>query len=125
MASLYRKPVITKDPVTGQKTKTQSKKWWGQYKDADGRLRRHPLSVDKMAAQSMLNAIVRRIEREKSGLVEPSDAQRKRPISQHVEEFKSYLENKGVTAVHAKSMISQLNKTIASCKWRRISEITP
>ena len=53
MANLYRKPEVRKDPVTGEKIKSKSKKWWGQYKDADGRLRRHPLSTDKKAAQAM------------------------------------------------------------------------
>ncbi len=61
--------MITIDPVTGEKAKGKSKKWWGRYKDADGRLRRHPLSTDKMAAQDMLNEAVRRVERQKAGLV--------------------------------------------------------
>jgi hypothetical protein len=78
MANLYKKPVVVTDPVTKEKVKTKSKKWWGQYKDASGRLRRHPLSVDKAAAQAMLNEIVRRVEREKAGLVDPTDAQRNR-----------------------------------------------
>ena len=54
MASLYKKPVIRTDPATGQKIKAKSKKWWGQYKDALGRLRRVPLAIDKVAAQAML-----------------------------------------------------------------------
>ena len=58
MANLYKKPVVTVDPKTGKKTKTKSKKWWGQYKDASGRLRRHPLAIDKTAAQAMLNELV-------------------------------------------------------------------
>jgi hypothetical protein len=61
MASLYRKPVMITDKATGQKVKQRSKKWWGQYKDADGRLRRKPLAVDKMAAKAMLNEIVIRL----------------------------------------------------------------
>ncbi len=48
----------------------------GQYKDATGRLRRQPLAIDKAAAQAMLNEIVRNVEREKAGLIDPTDAQR-------------------------------------------------
>ena len=75
MANLYRKPIVVVDPKTGEKTKTKSKKWWGQFKDASGRLRRHPLAIDKGAAQAMLNELVRKVEREKAGLVDPTDAQ--------------------------------------------------
>lgn len=58
MASLYRKPVVITDSATGRKIRSKSKKWWGQYKDAFGRLKRTPLAVDKQAAQAMLNQIV-------------------------------------------------------------------
>ena len=61
MASLYKKPVVRRDPETGEQIRTWSRKWWGQYRDAEGRLKRKPLSVDKPAAQSMLNDLVRRV----------------------------------------------------------------
>ena len=60
MASLYKKPVMVTDPATGQKVKDQSRKWWGQYKDAHEQLKRVPLSIDKTAAQAMLNQLVQR-----------------------------------------------------------------
>jgi hypothetical protein len=40
-------------------TKTESKKYWGQYKDALGRLKRVPLAVDLFAVQAMLNDLVK------------------------------------------------------------------
>ena len=50
MASLYRKPVTYIDPKSGEKTKGQSKKWWGMYRDSNGKLCRVPLAIDKLAA---------------------------------------------------------------------------
>src|SRR5262245_6595860 len=97
MANLYKKPIVVTDLKTGKKVKTKSKKWWGMYRDANRRLRRVPLAIDKLAAQAMLNKIVQNVEREKAGLVDPTDEQRKRPLANHLAEFKSYLENKGVT----------------------------
>ena len=73
MASIYKKPVIVRDPRTGRKVKTKSKKWWGRFRDASGQEKRVPLAVDRSAAQTMLNGWVRRVEREKVGLVEPAD----------------------------------------------------
>ena len=123
MANLYKKPILIRDPKTGKKVKTKSKKWWGQYKDANGRLRRQPLAIDKAAAQAMLNTIVRNAEREKAGLVDPTDAQRKRPLAEHVAEFECYLVNKGVTPKQVYSAVSQLRKIVAACEWRMIADI--
>jgi len=124
MASLHKKPVMVTDPSTGKKVKGKSKKWWAQYKDADGRLRRKPLAVDKTAAKAMLNEIVRRVEREKAGLIDPTEEQRKRPLSVHIEEFESYLANKGVTPKQKQETIAKLKMVIDGRKWKRIADIS-
>ena len=124
MANLYRKPVVVTDPTTGQKVKTQSKKWWGQYKDADGRLRRHPLAVDKMAAQAMLNELVRQVERERAGIVEPTDRERRRPIAEHVRDFRKYKENRDISTKQVSEVLRQLERIVKVCKWRTLAELT-
>jgi site-specific recombinase XerD len=124
MASLYRKPITVTDPATGQKVKDKSKKWWGQYKDALGCLCRKPLAIDKMAAKAMLAELVKRVEREKAGLIDPTDEQRRRPLKEHVREFESDLRNRGVTPQQIKESISQLRKMLADRKWTFIADIT-
>jgi site-specific recombinase XerD len=116
--------VIVTDPATGQKVKGKSKKWWGQYKDAHGRLKRVPLAVDKQAAQAMLTQIVQRVEREKAGLVDPTEEQRKRPLADHLREFQSYLRNKGVSENQVAQNLSKLRKMVAGRKWRLIGDIS-
>ena len=124
MASLYRKPVMITDPATGHKVKRKSRKWWGQYKDADGRLCRKPLAVDKTAATAMLNEIVKRVEREKAGLVDPTEEQRKRPLSVHIKEFESYLTNKDVTPKQKQETITKLKKMVDGRRWKMIADIS-
>ena len=124
MASLYKKPVMIKDPATGKKIKTRSKKWWGQYKDALGRLKRVPLAIDKLSAQAKLNDLVKKVEREMAGLVDPTDEQRKRPMHKHVAEFRAYLENRGITEKQMMETIRKLQKMIDHCKWRRIGDLS-
>ena len=80
MASLYKKDVVRTDPKTGERVKTKTKKWWGQFRDGNGKLRRHPLAVDKKAAQAMLNELVRKAELAKAGLADPTEEQRRRPL---------------------------------------------
>jgi site-specific recombinase XerD len=124
MASLYRKPVVVTDPATRQKIKAKSKKWWGQYKDALGRLKRVPLAIDKAAAQAMLHQIVQRVEREKAGLVDPTEEQRRRPLAEHLREFDSYLRNRGVSDNQVGQNLTKLRKLVAARKWRLIGDIT-
>jgi len=124
MASLYKKPVMVVDPTTGQKIKGKSKKWWGQFKDAHERLKRVPLSVDKAAAQAMLNQLVQRVEREKAGLVDPTEEQRKRLLTDHLKEFESFLRNKGVGQRQYVESLAKLRKLVATRKWIRIGDIT-
>ena len=84
MASLYRKPIVVRDPDTGEKVKAKSKKWWGRYADALGQEKRVPLSVEKRAAQTMLNDLVAKVERQRAGLDDPIDEEMQRPISTHL-----------------------------------------
>jgi integrase/recombinase XerD len=124
VASLYKKPVVVTEPQTGQKIKTKSKKWWGQFKDANGKLKRVPLAIDKTAAQAMLNQIVQRVEREKAGLVDPTEDQRKRPLADHIKEFESYLANRGVTPKQTKETITQLKRMVTDRRWRMICDVS-
>jgi len=124
VANLYRKPAWTTDRKTGQKVRGRSKKWWGKYRDASGMIRRAPLAVDKGVAQMMLNDLVRKAEREKAGLVDPTEEQRKRPLAQHVAEFREYLKNKGVTPKQVKESTTQIQKIIDDRKWKLIGDIS-
>lgn len=123
MASLYKKPVLVTDAASGQRVKTTSRKWWGQYKDALGRLKRVPLAVDKMAAETMLNKLVRKVERERAGLSDPTDEQRKRPLFQHLSEFKNSLTNKGDTEKQVTELARKLQRLIGSTRWKFVGDI--
>jgi hypothetical protein len=45
MASLYKKPVFIREPRTGKREKTKSKKWWGRFRDAMGQEKRRALGA--------------------------------------------------------------------------------
>lgn len=124
MASLYKKKDKTTDPTTGKTVTTRSKKWWGKYRDVSGKIRREPLAADKGVAQTMLNDKVRRVERERAGLIDPTDEQRKRPLAQHLTEFKRYLQNKGVTAKQVYTATSQTQSIVDANKWKLVGDIS-
>ncbi len=124
VASLYKKPIVATDPKTGQKVKAKSKKWWGRYRGENGTEKRVPLAADKTAAQAMLNELVRKVERQKAGLVDPTEEQRKRPLSEHMADFKRYLKNKGVTPKQVHTATTQLQRMIDGRKWKLIGDIS-
>ena len=72
MANLARRTYTRVDPETGERTTHQTRKWYGQYRDANGVVRRVPLCADKAAARAMLVTIVRDIERRVAGLIDPA-----------------------------------------------------
>ena len=123
MASLYKKPIVVRDPKTGKKVKQKSRKWWGRYRDAMGRDTRVPLANDKTAAQAMLNELVRRVELEKAGLLEPFEEHLKRPLGEHLRAFEKYLLDKGVTEKQLYTARSQVEKIAKKCKWKTIKDI--
>jgi len=124
MASLYKKPVVMTDPKSGKRVKTKSKKWWGRYRDENGVERRVPLATDKAAAQAMLSEAVKKAERQGAGLIDPSDDQRKRPLCEHLAEFKRYLKNKGVTPKQVHTASAQFHCIINDRKWKMVGDIT-
>ena len=124
MANLYKKTTASTSKATGNTVKRKSKKWWGRYRDADGCERRIPLSSDKMAAQTILNDVLRNVERQKAGLTDPTDEQRKRPLKEHLANFTKYLKNKGVTPKQIKTASSQIQSIVDDSKWKFIGDIS-
>src|SRR5262245_17373086 len=112
MASLYKKPVFVTDPKTGKKTKAKSKKWWGRFRDENGLERRVPLAIDKIAAQAMLNELVKRAERRASGVIDRFDEHRRTPLVDHLADFRQYLEGKGNTKKHARQTCKRVQAII-------------
>ncbi len=124
MASIYKKPVFVRDPATGERVKGKSRKWWGRFRDVDDREKRVPLAVDRAAAQAMLNEYVRRVERQKVGLIEATDEHRKKAIAQHVADYEKHLKAKANAPRYIALAIGRLKALLAGCKFKTISQIT-
>jgi len=125
MASLYKKPVFIRDPKSGQRTKTKSRKWWGRYCDSSGRERRVPLAIDRAAAQTLLNKLVRKAEREKAGLIDPSDEHLKKPIAEHIKDYTRYLQAKGNAKRYVEIATARVEAIAKACRFRGIGDVAP
>ncbi len=87
MADVYKPTSV--DPLTGERLK--NKYWYFQYRDADGRLRNVKGLRGRAATLLMAAELERHVARVKAGIAEPSDPQRRRPLREHLEDFRRTL----------------------------------
>jgi len=123
MANIYKKYTITTDPATGKKSKTASSKWWGRYRDVLGVERRIALVTDKKVSQLKLNEIVEKIEQEKLGMLDPTEAEMKKPIQIHLDDYEQHLKTKNNEPRYVKEVIGKIKRCIDHCQWRRVTQI--
>ena len=116
MATIYKKKTTVQDKATGEKTVVESQKWWGRYKDALGITRYKPLSADRKIAQQMLNKITAKVEKEKAGLLDPTEGEMQKPIQTHIDAFEKHLKAKNDTPRHIRETLRRLKRFIAEQK---------
>jgi len=124
MASLYKKPVILNDPKTDKPVKTKSRKWWGRFKNEHGVEVRVPLAVDKAAAQSMLNELVRKTERRAAGLIDRFDEHRQRPVADHIRDFCKHLRARQVGESQVKLVVYRAERILEACRVKQVSDLS-
>ena len=112
MASLFKRTYYATDPKTGKRVRRKTSKWYGRYRDADGVERRVPLCTDRSAAQQMLHQLVRRGELGQAGLADPFEDHHKRPLAEHLQDFRRHLEAKRNSADHVELTVTWVRAVI-------------
>ena len=123
MSSIYKRVTKTADRKTGKVGQSESKKWWGQYRDANGTLRRKPLSTNQALAKRMLAELVEQVEREKAGLVSPAEKESKKPIGKHIDDFEKHHAAKENTGQYVYEIVRKVQTMIDGCRWKNVSQI--
>jgi integrase len=106
-------------PLTedGQRIRLLSKKWYGEYKDANDQPQCVPLSTDKTAAQQMLNELVRKAELGKAGIVNPYEEHHRRPLLEHLADFEADLKARGTTPHEVKQKAGRIRRLLKACRF--------
>ena len=123
MAHLFRPTYTAKDPQTGGTRRRQTRKWYGQYCDADGIRKRVPLSTDKDAAQAQLAEIIRTVERQKSGLIDRFEEQLASSVAEQVDEYYGYLEGQARAGKHISETIRHIRNAVKKCGWATLADL--
>ncbi len=112
MATLYKKKQSVTDKKTGKKVVTESKKWWCRYKDSLDITRYKALSSDLKTAQKMLNKIMAKVEKEKAGLIDPTEEEMRKPILIHLEAYELHLKARNNTARYIMESVRRVKRFI-------------
>ena len=133
MPSLFKPQIITyqtpdkrkckKDTPGAKKVVSKAKKWYGQFKDADGRIHRVPLSTDKAAARQMLNERVRQLALGEAGLIDKFAEHRRRPLAEHLDDYRRHLAAKGDTDRHVQQTCDRIQILADACGFKWIGDI--
>lgn len=103
---------VPKATPGARKVREKSAKWYGR---APGATCPVPLCENKAAAQMMLNELVRKAGLASVGIGDPYEQHRKRPLLEHLEDFKSVLLAKGTTPRQAAAVISLAHRVLTGC----------
>ena len=123
MSSLFKPKRTVTDPKSGKTKRVAYDSWYGKYADADNIVRKVKLCGDKAASQQMLNELVRKAELGKAGLVDPFASQRKRPLAEHVADFRQHLEAKGNCGQHVAVTVARCEAAFSACGFKLLTQL--
>lgn len=124
MASVFKRKRRVKLP-SGKTATRQSAKWHVKYIDAEGIEQRVPGFKDKAATQQLAAKLEREAEMAKAGVVDRYKGHRKRPLAEHLEDFRQSLLAKGNTVKHADQSAYRVKQIIGGCRFAFWSDIQP
>ena len=135
MATVFRPTIIRyvnsqgkrvpKSTAGAKRIREKSKTWWGRFRDAQGSPKRVSLCDNRGMAETMLAEIANRAKREAAGDIDPYEDHRKRPLSDHLDDFETSLLAKGATTKQASQATARCRKIIEGCGFKRLIDLVP
>ena len=114
---------IAKGSPGARAIRERSRKWYGEYQDAEGRTRRVPLATDKSAAQAKLGEILKKVERKQAGLFDPYESHEARPLTEHLDDYRLFLRSKGSTEKHVSQTIKRIETLLKGCEFEHLRDL--
>jgi site-specific recombinase XerD len=102
-----------------KRKREKSAKFYGRV---NGRM--EALHEDKDVAEQMLARKIREHGMAEQGITDPYREHRKRPLAEHVEDFRKYLLNKGNTQAYVGMTYSRVLTLVKGCRFERIGDVS-
>jgi len=113
-------PVVMRGEGAGQSCRASSPNWYGRVNGE-----RVTLCTNKTAAEQMLAELVKKAEMGKAGMGDPFEEHRKRPLAEHLADFRRFLEAKGNTPKHARQTCRRAEASISGCAFVFMADLSP
>lgn len=121
------KKVARREPVldeNGNPVLVQARKWYIEFRDANDTVRRRPGFTDKQATRQLSVELERRAAQRQSGFVDRHAEHRKRPLIEHLEDWKNFLVSKGNTELHVMTVTTRARKVVLGCGFYKWSDLS-
>ena len=119
MASIRKRTYKAPDGTT-----RKSLKWYIRYKDADGAPREVSGFKDKEATKQLAAKLQRESELGQAGVRDPFVKHRKRPLSEHIADYREFLTNRDNTADHVNLTLQRVQSVIDRCEFLFIADLS-
>ena len=101
----------------------KSKKWYGAYRDKDGKIRRVPLLTDKQSARAMLQKLEQSAERMKSGFSDEFVEAGQAPLPALVSDYIDDMKLRGRSERHREDTERLLNIVLRECGFDSLGSL--
>lgn len=115
MGSIFRQQYYV--TVRGKRVKRESKKWYIQYRLANGEFRREAAYADKQASMHKLTRREKEIAFECEGVFDHLTKELGKPIAEHLADYVQHLKDKRNTALHCQATQTRIERV---CKFGEI-----
>ena len=116
---------IFKNSYTKNGKRYYHKKWYIEYRDAAGVVRRVAGFVDKRATEQLAAKLERDAERQIAGLADPMAEHARKPLLQHADDWERFLNAKGNTKGYVSMKVARVREILKACKFKFIHQISP
>ena len=123
MASIFKQQYTDKDE-SGNIVRKQTQNWYIDYKAADGTRKRVKGFKDKAATMQFAAKLERATELAQAGISDRYATHRKKPLAEHLREFKESLLNKSATEKHASLVHNRVKSIVDACHFVYFGDIS-
>jgi integrase len=102
------------------KVTKKSGKWYGRV---PGSPKPVPLSANKVAAQQMLAALVKKAELRRAGITDPFEEHRTRPLAAHLDDYRRFLAAEGNCWEYVTKTCARLRAILDGCRFVFMSDL--
>ncbi len=110
-----------RDQATGERR--QLKKYYAKVRDADGVVRKVPLSANKATAEAMVRRLLDAVERKRAGLGDPFEGHKLRPLGEHLADWEAALRSRQAGEKHVRQMVELARRVFDGCLFLTAADL--